>query len=243
MVNCPNCRTQNEPNSRFCISCGCVLTEVRSSNPAATTNPTQVHRRYLALATGRIVIALFLIWFLRGILLSLSFVEGLFLPGTQFSIEQIITFFAYLVAISLLIGYSQTLRTYWTPAFPSLASLIPALLVVVYVILLSFGYRALLPILLVLVDDPSDIVLALRVILTVLAISLLIWAGKVIYDALPGWLGSIRFDSQAVVAGTGTCTNCGRSNPTDNQYCGYCGQVLIQTTTLIGGVESFARNE
>lgn len=239
MINCPNCHTQNEPNSRFCINCGYVLTDIQSANPAAAANPTQLHRRYLALVTGRVVIALFLIWFLRSILLSLSFVEGLFIPEIPFSVEQIITFFAYLVAFFLLIGYSQTLRTYWAPAFPSLASLTPALLVVIYVILLSFAYRALLPILLVLVDDPGDVVLALRVILTVLAISLLVWAGKVIYDALPGWLGSIRFDSQAVVMGTSSCAHCGKTNPTDHQYCGYCGQVLIQTATLAGGVGSY----
>lgn len=225
MISCPNCQSLNEPNSRFCMSCGQTLADAQVANPAAR-NPIQGYRRSLFIATGQTVIALFLVWFLRGVLTSLSFVEGLIVPEVPFSAAQIITFIAYLIAFFLLVGYAQTLRAYWALAFPALRSLVPALLVIIYVVLLSFAYQALRPILVELMDDPRDFVLALRVVLTILSVALLAWAGKAIYDALPGWLGGIRFETSPAAYGGLTCTNCGQTNPVGHQFCGYCGQSL-----------------
>lgn len=225
MISCPNCQALNEPNSRFCIGCGQTLAGVRAANPTAK-NPTQGYRRNLFVATGQTVIALFLVWFLRGVLTSLSFVEGLVVVDIPFSAAQVITFIAYLIAFFLLIGLAQTLRAYWPLAFPALRSLTPALLVIIYVVLLSFAYQALRPILVELLDDPRDFVLALRVVLTILSVGLLAWAGKAIYDSLPGWLGEIRFETPSGAYSGLICANCGQTNPADHRFCGYCGQTL-----------------
>jgi hypothetical protein len=183
-------------------------------------------RRQLGIATARLFIALLLIWLLRSILVNLSFVEGLLIPDVPFAVEQLITFIAYAAAFVLLIGYTQTLRTGWALAFPSLASLTPALVGIIYVVLLSLAYRALLPVIIELVDDPRDFILALRVILVILAIILLSWAGKVIYDALPGWLASIRMGTTQANDGQMACLHCGRLNQATMSYCGYCGHAL-----------------
>jgi hypothetical protein len=197
------------------------------SSPTFTPS-SSFHRRQLGVATGRLFIALILVWLFRSILVNLSFVEGLILPDVPFTAPEIITFLAYLIAFVLLLGYTQTLRSHWAAAYPQLASLTPALVVIIYVILLSFAYRALLPIILTLADDPRDFVLALRVVLAVLALILLFWAGKVIYDALPAWLSGIRFDTPTVQEAQVTCLNCGQINPASMSYCGRCGQPLSQ---------------
>lgn len=227
MINCPACQALNEPNSRFCINCGQVLPGNQMAEPSS--NPSLVYRRYLAIATARVVIALFLVWFLKGVLLNLSFIEGLIIPSIPFSAAQMINLIAYLVAFVLLVGFTQTLRSYWALSFPTLANLTPALLVIIYVVLLSIVYQALLPILVELINDPRDFVLALQVTLAILAVILLAWVGKIIYDALPGWLGSIRFDTPNAASNNLICAHCGKVNPGDHQYCGYCGQALFST--------------
>lgn len=235
MITCLNCNTPNSPESRFCISCGQTLAGQVAGSGETAVSATSFMRRQLGIATARLLITLLLIWLLRSILINLSFVEGLRIPDFPFTIEQLITFIAYAVAFVLLIGYTQTLRTYWTPAFPSLASLTPALVGIIYVVLLSLAYRALLPLITNLVDDPRDFILALRVVLVILAIILLSWAGKVIYDALPGWLGSIRMDTPKADDGQRACLHCGRLNPAAMKYCGYCGQALKPETEAVAG--------
>lgn len=232
MINCPKCQTPNDPNSRFCISCGQVLTDGQQVSSTAVIDSAHWHRRQLAIATGQVGITLFLIWFFRSILVDLSFVKGLYYSEFPFTLEEVITFIVYIIAFILLIGYAKTLRTHWAPAFPSVASLTPALLVVIYVILLSMVYKALLPIMLEIVEDPVDLLLAMRVILALLAVILLFWAGKVIYDALPIWLDSIHFTSTPPTVGQIVCTQCGRINPPDHQFCGYCGHTLIPQPAL-----------
>ncbi|MBE2221286.1 MAG: hypothetical protein IAF02_07085 [Anaerolineae bacterium] len=233
MITCPKCQTPNEPNSRFCISCGQVLSDAQPGT-AVVVDATHWHRRQLAIKTAQVVITLFLIWFFRSILIDLTFVKGLYYSEFPFTLEEIVTFIAYFIAFILLVGYTKTLRTHWPPAFPAVASLTPALLVVIYVILLSLMYKALLPIMLQVVADPGDLLLALRVILALLAIILLFWAGKVIYDALPAWLDSIHFTTTPV-DGQIVCTQCGRINAPDHQFCGYCGHTLRQPPALVEG--------
>ncbi len=232
MIICTNCNTPNSPESRFCISCGQTLAGQVAGSGETAVSPTNFMRRQLGIATARLLIALLLIWLLRSILVNLSFVEGLLIPEVPFAVEQLITFIAYAAAFVLLIGYTQTVRIGWASAFPSLASLTPALVGIIYVVLLSLAYRALLPVIIELVDDPRDFILALRVILVILAIILLSWAGKVIYDALPGWLGSIRMDTPKVDSGQRACLHCGLLNQAAMSYCGYCGHALKSDTEV-----------
>jgi hypothetical protein len=228
MITCPNCQAQNEAGSRFCISCGHDLSGVPAEGSTAVAQ-TGLYRRYLGVSTGQFLIALLLVWLLRSILVNLSFVEGLRLPDIPFTMAQIITFIAYLIAFVLLVIYADALRSHWPRAFPRLASLTPALTVIIYVILLSLAYRALLPVILSLVDDPGDFILLLRVALTVLALVLLGWAGKVVYDALPGWLSTIRFTVPQVESAEVACLNCGHLNVSGMKFCNHCGQAAAES--------------
>lgn len=221
MVNCPNCNSQNSPGSRFCINCGQTLSGQPESSGVKQLPYTKMHRRQLWEATARLLITLILTWLLRSILVNLSFIEALVIPDFPFSAEQIISFIFYVIVFWLLIKYTQTIQIHWEPVFPHLASLTQPLVITVYVILLSLAYRALLPIIVTLVDDPVDLLLVLRVILAILAIILLSWVGKSIYDALPGWLSRLRFESPPDQK---ACSNCGRLNNVSMNYCGYCGQ-------------------
>lgn len=225
-MNCPNCSSLNEPDSRFCISCGHDMTGQPVGHNIAVISRTSIHRQYIGVSTSRLLIALLLLWFLRSILINLSFVEGLVIPDIPFAAEQIVTFLAYLVAFVLLTGYTQSLRTQWAQAYPRLASLTPALTVIIYVIVLSLLYRALQPIIYSLSDDPGEFMLVFRVVLTFLALLLLGWAGRVVYAALPGWLSSISFDTPAGPKAGVACLHCGRLNQTATSFCGYCGKSL-----------------
>ncbi|MBK8904574.1 MAG: zinc-ribbon domain-containing protein [Anaerolineaceae bacterium] len=225
MITCPNCQTQNESGSRFCISCGHDLSNEAAGGGTAVAH-TGFYRRRLGVSIGQTVIALLLVWLLRSVFVNLSFVEGLTLPDVPFTVAQIITFIVYLIAFFLLVNFVNTLRSHWPNAYPRLAALTPALTVVIYVMLISLAYRALLPVIIDLADDPSDFVLVLRVILTVLALALLGWAGKVIYDALPGWLAGIRLGATQGESGEVACLNCGRLNTAAMHFCGHCGHEL-----------------
>lgn len=225
MFTCPNCQTQNESGSRFCISCGHDLSNEVVGGGTVITN-TGFYRRHLAVSTAQVMLALLLIWLLRSIFVNLSFVEGLTLPEVPFTAAQIITFIAYLVAFVLLLNFVSNLRTYWPNAYPHLAFLTPALTVIIYLVLISLAYRALLPVILDLVDDPGDFVLVLRVLLTVLALILLAWAGKIVYDALPGWLSGIHFGTTQGEIDDIACLNCGRIQTAALQTCAHCGHAL-----------------
>jgi hypothetical protein len=219
---------KNESGSRFCINCGQDLGDMVTES-SITVSPTGPYRRYLGVTTGQFLIALLLVRLLRSILVNLSFIEGLRLPDVPFTVVQIITFIAYLVAFVLLVIYADALRSHWPRAYPRLAPLTPALTVVIYVVLISLAYRAVLPIILSLVDDPGDFVLLLRIALTVWALVLLSWAGKVVYDAPPGWLSGIRFSVPIGEHAEVARLNCGRLNPSRMKFCGYCGQEVAQS--------------
>jgi hypothetical protein len=92
----------------------------------------------------------------------------------------------------------------------------------------------LLPLFTTLIDDSADFVLVLQIVLLVLAIILLGWAAKVIYDALPGWLSSVRFDMPVGTGPEVACLNCGQLNPAAVQYCGHCGNALPQRHDVDG---------
>jgi hypothetical protein len=228
MITCPNCQAQNEPGSRFCISCGQGLESVSEKNALAAPQDNIYHRT-LGLATGQTLIALFLVWVVQTVLVSLSFVEGLRLPSVPLTMPQIITTIAYLVAIVLLVVFANKLGSYWPRAYPRLASLTTALTAVVYIVLISLAYRALLPVINSLVDNPSDFILILRVALTILALVLLIQATQVIYEALSGWLSGFRFNLPKIVSAEVACLNCGRLNVSGMKFCNFCGQAAIES--------------
>lgn len=224
-MNCPNCNTVNDPASQFCINCGQTLPRTGSMSPAARPL-AHSQRQLLGIVTGRFVIGLLLIWLLRGIVVNLSFVEGLRIPEVPFTAAEMLTFIAYVIILVLLFGYLQSLRALWPRAFPRAVAVLPALTAVIYVIALSAIYTVLTPLIINLVDDPADLLLALRFILLILALALLGWAGKIIYDALPDWLRSIRFAVPSGGEAEVACLYCGRLNPGSLTFCGYCGHSL-----------------
>lgn len=235
MFACPNCNTQNEDGSRFCISCGQVLDSPApfafreipppQAMPAAPSNPAG---RMLGIATGRVLIGILLVWFLRAVMLSFSFAGGEIFSDFAITVESLITVIAYLAIIAMLISYANSLRTYWPRAFPQASSATTALTAIVYLIVLVMAYKAFLPFLVGVLDNSFEVIRWLNVLLSLIALALLAWAVKVIYDALPAWLNGIRFDGTPTAQGTIACLNCGRLNPLENDYCGHCGHELAQ---------------
>ena len=228
MITCPNCQAQNEPGSRFCISCGQSIEGVAEKNTMAVPQEN-IYQRTLGLAAGQTLIALFLVWVVQTILISLSFVEGFRLPNITLTVPQIITSIAYLAALVLLVLFANTLGSHWPRAYPRLASLTTALTAVIYIVLISLAYRALLPVITSLVDNPADFILILRVTLTLLALVLLIRAAQVIYEAFSSWLSGIRFNLPKLASAEVACLNCGRLNVVGMKFCNYCGQAAIES--------------
>lgn len=224
-MNCPNCNTVNDSGSRFCISCGEPLL-ISADSPAASQPFARSPRHLLGIVTARVLIGLLLVWILRAILINLAFVETLRFPEVPLTAPQLVTMLTYLVAIVLLLGYARSLRSLWAQAFPKAAAFAPALTAIIYVLVLSAVYATLLPLFSAFIDDSADFILTLRIILLILAIILLGWAAKVIYDALPGWLSTVHFDLPVSSAPEIACLNCGQLNATAVHYCSRCGHAL-----------------
>jgi len=221
---CPNCGTPNDPHSRFCIKCGQTL----DGSPAnSASGLARSHPGLLAVLTARLGIALLLLWMLRSILLRLPFTRGIRLPPeVPLSLEEIITAITYLVALFMLLAYAQAIWSLWPQAFPRHAALTPALAALVYVAVLVVGYHAFAGLILTLTQEP-EFLLVLRVVLLVLAAIFLIWAGVVIYNHLPAWIASLRFEAPSGSRLEIACLNCGRLNPANMKYCGHCGKPLV----------------
>lgn len=228
MITCPHCLVQNTAGNRFCISCGQSLENAAPVESHMVLPEASVYQRQLGMATGQTLIALLLVWLVQTTLVGLSFVEGLRLPNIPLTVPQIITFIAYLIAFILLLTYANTLGSYWSPAYPRLASLTPVITVVIYVVLISLAYRALLPVIRALVDDPGDFILVLRVALTIVVLVLLIWAARVAYEVLTNWLSNIRFSLPRIGDAAVACLHCGHLNVSGMKFCSNCGQSAAQ---------------
>lgn len=80
-MNCPNCGTANEPNSRFCIKCGQPLAEATSASPPVTG----VQPNRLAILTLRLIIVLLLLWLLRFVVVRLPFTPNPPIPDASWT--------------------------------------------------------------------------------------------------------------------------------------------------------------
>lgn len=198
-MNCPNCGADNEAGSRFCISCGSGLvggisfeTEVGGGGwPARSGNP---FRRQIGYATARVVVGVLLAFFIRSILLGLSFVDELIIPDFPLRVFQLVDMLTYVVVIILLVAFMQMIRANWLQAFPRARELSPAIVSVLLVLALSWLYRALLPLVVQILDNPADFLLVLRITLFLLALFLLGRAGLLVYGAVPVWLDGLSLD-------------------------------------------------
>ncbi|MFN2302766.1 MAG: hypothetical protein ACK2TV_03450, partial [Anaerolineales bacterium] len=154
------------------------------------------------------------------------FAHGVIFTNFNITVESVITLLAYVAIIAMLLSYAGSLRTYWPRAFPHAASATAALTAIIYVMVLALAYSAVRPFLMSLLTDSNEVFRWVNIFLSIVVIALLAWAVKVIYDALPQWLDSIRLDETAVSRGATACLNCGHISPDDMNYCGNCGHQL-----------------
>lgn len=226
-MKCTNCGSENEVGSRFCLNCGQSLTASTGQPKTGVGTLLKIYeRRLLALASGRLVIILLLLWLFRSILINLSFIKSLQFPDIPFTAVELVTLITYLAILGLLVNYVQTLRSQWPRAFPSLQAVVPVMTAIFYVVILSLIYSALIPILAQLIDDPGDFILILRTALLILSVALFGWGVWVIYQALPGWLSTIRLNMPDGKQEIVVCLKCGRLNEANSENCHACGNSL-----------------
>lgn len=226
-MNCPNCNAYNEPGSQFCINCGYSLASVTagSGGASASTSGEERARQLLGIHTLRLVFGLLVLFIFYRVLINLSFVETMRIPDFPFTVVEIIRAIVYLVALVLLIGYVQSLRSLWPRAFPKWSSFTALLAALIYVAIIAAAYQAIARILFEITEEP-DAVLVLQVVLLVLALLVLGAAWVTFYSEMPGWLRNLRLSVPISATQDVACLNCGHLNPDTNRYCGNCGEEM-----------------
>lgn len=231
-MNCPYCQTVNRPGDRFCMKCGKLLSEMPAAPPAGERLPPPVANSYpqlFWLLTGRVIIAILLLFLFRRVFVGLAFTQNLAIPDFPLTVPQIITSLVNLAVLALLLGYAPAMRALWPKAYPRLAFLTPALMALVYVWALSVAYTALIIPVYLLVDNP-DVGLVIQVLWTLAALALLGYAWLAVYQELPTALRSIRLDLTLGRSSEVACLRCGRLNPAGTTNCTHCGQTLTHPT-------------
>ena len=89
-MECPACNTINDDQNDFCMNCGQALIKSAPSGYQAV-QPQNEARQLLGIYTIRIVIALFVVWFVKAILLWLPFTKNIQIPDIPITINAIIT--------------------------------------------------------------------------------------------------------------------------------------------------------
>jgi hypothetical protein len=181
-MNCPNCNTPNEASNQFCVNCGAAL-----NVPPQTTRSSG---QYLGILTARLAIALLGVWIIRSVLLSLSFVEELQIPGVNVTASMIINALIFLVVIFLLIDYARNFGALWPLAFPGYPELGYLITALIYVGVLSAIYAGVKPILLGFVSDP-EVMQIFQIVLALLALIILARAAVIAYHGLADWLSGL----------------------------------------------------
>lgn len=192
MTNCPNCGTPNDSASRFCIKCGQALGGL-SAMPVSAPSP----RRLLLSYTLQFLVGLLVLLLFRSMLIQQPFTEKFRLPDVPLTTPEIITIVVYGIALVLLIQFAQIVWNLWPRAFPQMAPLAPALVAVVYVLVLGAVYTAVERPLIIWGEDPN-LLLAVQGVALLIAIGLLVWAGAAIYTFVPAWINSLRFETPPV---------------------------------------------
>ncbi len=199
-MNCPNCGTPNDPASVFCIKCGQPLKEgsTPAALPATATVQAPSAAGLLGIYSTQAIVGLLVLLFFRSILVQLPFTQDFRLPDVPISTPTIISLGVYLIALVILLLFARMLGGMWPQAFPRQAFLAPALTSLVYVAILAAVYTAVKDPLVAFTRD-ATLMLAVQGFCLVVAFILLARSGVIIYQYLPAWLSSLRFDAPASV--------------------------------------------
>lgn len=191
-MNCPSCNTFNDPSTQFCMNCGRPLTgEPAQMPPLVSPSLTPRPGEWLGILTLRLLVALLGLWLLKAIVTKLSFVRELVIPEIQLTAAEIISLLVFIVMIVLLLGFARTLGTLWPQAYPRYREASLVFNALIYLVILSFAYKALRPVLIWITND-QEILMILQIILVVLAIMIIVYPCIIVYHALPGWISNIK---------------------------------------------------
>lgn len=178
-MNCPNCNAPNEASNQFCVNCGAALN--------MPLQPTRPSGQQLGIMTARLALALLGVWIIRSVLLSLSFIEELQIPGGNLTASMIINALIFLVVIFLLVDYARNFAALWPLAFPGYPELGYLITALIYVGVLSAIYAGVKPILLGFAPEP-EVMQIFQIVLAVLALIIVARAAVIAYHGLAGWL-------------------------------------------------------
>lgn len=185
MIPCPNCRVSNQPGSTFCINCGAPLDAGRLQASA---------RSLFWIITGRLGVSLLILWVLRSILTGLDFVRATVVPGLEsFPLPDVISLAVYLGIAFMLVSYLQSLSRLWGQAFPNLAQAHTLINLVIYLVLFNQVYKG-VSLLVTRTDADREILTFTGLALVIAAIVLAVRVFILVYQALPGWLASLKLD-------------------------------------------------
>lgn len=185
-MNCPNCNTPNKPGSQYCIQCG---------EPLQVANQPQVKygsaKEVLGIYTLRTLLALIGLAILNTILTGLSFIEELDIPDFDMTAPTLITILIYLVAITLLIQYTVTLKGLWPRAYPRYQQADSLFNAILYVIVLSMVYRVFKPFIFEFTFDTTPL-LIVQLILIAFVLVILGRASIFVYQMMPVWISTLK---------------------------------------------------
>lgn len=234
---CPNCKTENDDINKYCVKCAYPLSNILplndssgQSNQANSYHPpvqplASTPAKLLGIQTARLLITLVVLWLGRAIFIRLDFVNEIRIPDSPLAIPAIITILTGLVALVLLILYARSLAAIWPYAFPRASAITSVPMALIYLAIIAVLYTILKPIILA-VDPLGEVLLWIQVLLSVIALGLLIWAGVVLYQFLPGWLASLQLTGLNRPSSEIACLNCGSLNLRGSKTCHYCGEEL-----------------
>lgn len=233
-MECPNCGTYNEPGSQFCISCGQPLPGQAASGaqPAASRQQQAVSaehnvaRELLGRATMVTILSLLLLFLFRWLLANFSFVQQ-FRVGEEIVLtgNSLLTILVYTAALVLLLRYATSIWRYWSSAFPRLMPLTQVVAATIYALAVAALYNALVPVVVILADDP-EILTALRTLAVLAAVILLAYAWIKFFRNAPIVVAQIRLNRILGPSAYIACPACDSPNPTGMSYCGHCGEPL-----------------
>jgi hypothetical protein len=183
---CPRCNTENDESAEFCIHCGYGLRQPAAEKQSAVSPGT-----YLLMMTVRFLIAIFGLWVLKEVLVSLSFIKEVTIPNFPLTVISIINLVFFLLLILLIIGFAALVARMWPRVFPGYTEAGKVINVILYLIILSVLYQTLRP-MAGMFQDGATILLILQITLSVIAFILILWVAVILYRALPGWLNNIR---------------------------------------------------
>jgi hypothetical protein len=184
MIICTQCRSENEPGSRYCRNCGVPL---EASANASGHSPSN----WFGVMTLRLVVTILLLWIAGVILVNLNFIHQLSLPGLNLSPTSLIGTVVLLTVVVLLVKYGFDLSALWPQIFPKTRVVGTLLSGIIQLLALALAYSALQPFMTGLFGSPEPVTI-LQVALAICAISVVVWVGLEVYRAIPGWLDSLH---------------------------------------------------